>query len=185
MEQSRRRQILDYVKPLCAGLDGVTNFGDVERVLLACGEIALPGDGIDADRMFLLAVFSGQTKWVGTLGQGSRTELFLRSAGVAREEVRRLFQSLARFRADPRTPEEEIVHDAVRLEEVGAYGVSRIVVESARERRDFAEVASAIEEGAVEDFRTPRGRELARERISWMKEFASQLRREIEAFAAR
>jgi hypothetical protein len=184
MQESRQKQILDFVKPLCAGLDGMTDFGDVERVLLACSEISRGRDDVDADRLFLLAVFSGQKRRVGTFGQASRTELFLRSEGVAGEEVRRLFDSIARFRDDPRTPEEKTVHDAVRLEEVGAYGVSRIVTESARERRDLRELASAIEERAVDDFQTPRGIVLARERIAWMKGFASQLRHEVDAFAA-
>src|SRR5689334_11119190 len=109
MERSRHRQVLDYVKPLCAGLDGVTNFGDVERLLLACSEIARGSGAIDADRMFLLAVFSGQKKWVGTFGQGSRTELFLRSVGVSESEFRSLIESLARFRGDPQTAEENVV----------------------------------------------------------------------------
>jgi hypothetical protein len=184
MLESRKKEILDFVKPLCAGLDGMTNFGDVERVLLACAQITEGRSDVDEDRLFLLAVFSGQKKRVGVFGQGSRAELFLRSAGVAAEEVHRLFDSISRFREDPRTPEEKTVHDAVRLEEVGAYGVSRIVAESARERKDLRELASAIEERAVDDFQTPRGIEIGRERISWMKSFASQLRHEVEAFAA-
>ncbi|MGH9441269.1 MAG: hypothetical protein ACRD16_03230 [Thermoanaerobaculia bacterium] len=182
MEEGGRKQILDFVKPLSVGLDGVTNFGDVGRILRACSAIAGDRTDVDPDRLFLLAVFSGQEKWVGKFGHGTRTELFLASVGVPGEEFRRLVRSLGRFRSDPRGPEEEIVHDAARLEELGAYGVARIVVEGSRERMDFRELAAAIEGDARDDFRTESGRALARPRISLMREFASRLRGELEEF---
>jgi hypothetical protein len=151
-------------------------------MLRACAAVAGERKDLDADRLFLLAVFSGQEKWVGKFGHGSRTELFLASVGVPGEEFRRLLRSLARFRSDPRTPEEEIVHDAARLEELGAYGIARIVVESARERMDFRELAGAIEGEARDDFRTERGRELALPRLALMRDFAARLRREVGEF---
>lgn len=184
MDESGRRQILDYVRPLSVGLDGVTNFGDVDRILRACSAVAGGRSDVDPDRLFLLAVFSGQEKWVAKFGHGSRTELFLASVGVPGEEFRRLIRALSRFRADPRAPEEEVVHDAARLEELGAYGIARIVAEAARERMDFRELAGAIESEARDDFRTERGRELAAPRLALMREFAARLRGEVEEFAA-
>lgn len=182
MEELGRKQILDYVKPLSAGLDGVTNFGDVERMLRACSALASGRADIDSDRLFLLAVFSRQEKWLGKFGHGTRTELFLVSAGVSAEEFRWLLRSLSRFRSDPRTAEEEVVHDAARLEELGAYGIARIVAEGARERMDFRELSGAIESEARDDFRTTRGRELAFPRLALMRDFAARLRQELEEF---
>jgi hypothetical protein len=182
MDESRRKQILDYVKPLSVGLDGVTNFGDIERTLRACGEIARGRNPLDEGRLFLLAVFSGQEKWIGKFGHETRTELFLCSVGVSAQEFRRLLRSLARFRRDPETAEEEVVHDAVRLEEVGAYGIARMVAEGAHERMDFRELAAAIESEALDDFRTQRGREIARPRLALMRDFAARLREEVEEF---
>lgn len=183
MDDDQRRRVLGYVKPLAAGLDGVTNFGDVERTWRAADRIAAGRADVDGDRLFLLAVFSGQAKWVGKFGQGSRTALFLASVGVSEDEFRILRASLARFALSPATPEEECVHDARRLDEVGAYGIARLAAAGARERLDLREVAAEIEREARDDFRTPAGRALAAPRLALMREFARRLREEVDDFS--
>jgi hypothetical protein len=183
--EDERKRVLGYVKPLAAGLDGVTNFGDVERTWKAAARIAAGRSDVGEDRLFLLAVFSGQAKWVGKFGQGSRTALFLASVGVSPEEIRLLRASLARFALDPSTPEEECVHDAKRFEEVGAYGIARLAAAGARERLDLREVAAEIEREARDDFRTPAGRALAAPRLALMLEFARRLREEVDDFAGK
>ena len=184
MNDEERRRILDWVKPLAVGLDGVTNFGDVERILRAAAEIAGGRADVDPDRLFLLAVFSGQEKWVSGFAHGSRTELFLASAGVGPEEVRRLRRSLARYARAPATPEEECVHDARRLDEIGAYGIARLAAAGSRERMGLAELAAEIESEARDDFRTDAGRALAAPRLAVMREYARRLREEIAEFGS-
>jgi hypothetical protein len=181
--EDERKRVLGYVKPLAAGLDGVTNFGDVERTWRTAERIAAGRSDVSHDRLFLLAVFSGQARWVGKFGQGSRTALFLASVGVPEEEFRVLLASLARFALDPATSEEECVHDAKRLDEVGAYGIARLSAAGARERLDLPEVAAEIEREARDDFRTPAGRALAAPRLALMREFARRLREEVDDFA--
>jgi HD superfamily phosphodiesterase len=119
------------------------------------------------------------------MGHRSRTEIFLSSLGVPERTVRRLFKSLARFETEPASPEEEIVHDAVRLEAMGAYGVARGLADAYRERLDIPEMADAIDAAADAPLRTDQGRELAGPRRALMREFARRLREEHAEFGRR
>lgn len=183
MDAAARERIADYVKPLALGLDGITYYGDVERVFAATERIAAGRDDVDRDLLYLLAVFSGQEKWVSRFGHKSRTEIFLSSLGVEPRVLVRLWRGLGRFEQDPTTAEEEIVHDAVRLEELGAYGIARRLVEGYRERMDFTEMADSIDEAAASPLRTEAGRALAAPRIAAMKEFSRRLREEYREFS--
>ncbi|HEY6064769.1 MAG TPA: hypothetical protein VIY96_01345 [Thermoanaerobaculia bacterium] len=184
MERVARQRIAEYVKPLAVGLDGVTYYGDVERIVAASEKIAGDRPDVDRDLLYLLAVFSGQEKWVSRFGHKSRTEIFLSSLGAEPRKVTLLWRGLARLERDPRTPEEEVVHDAVRLEELGAYGIARRLVEGYRERMDFGEIADAIDEATAAPLRTAAGRALAEPRIAAMKEFSKRLRDEYAEFSA-
>lgn len=182
MDAGARKRIEDYVRPLAVGLDGVTNYGDVQRMVSAAEAIADGRAGLDADLVFLLAVFSGQERWVSRMGHRSRTETFLASLGVPAKKVRVLFRGLERFENAPVTPEEEVVHDAVRLESMGAYGVARGLAEAYRERLDILEMADAVERGAETPLRTEAGKRLAEPRRELMRAFARGLREEHAQF---
>jgi hypothetical protein len=184
MDASTRRKILDYVRPLAVGLDGMANYGDVERMVSAAEAVAEGTPDADQDLLFLLAVFSGQERWVSRMGHRSRTELFLASLGVRRETVRALFRALARFENAPVGPEEEAVHDALRLETLGAYGVARGLADAYRERLDILEMAHALEVAAATSLCTEKGRELAAARRERMLAFARGLRAEYAEFSS-
>ncbi len=141
MDATRRRRIEEYVRPIAVGLDGVTYFGDAERVARAAERIAGEDPSIDRDVVYLLAMFSGQSRWVSRLGQRSRTEIFLASAGIPAPAMRALFRGLPRLASGPRTAEEAVVHDALKLEALGATGIARLLLEGYRERQDFLEMA--------------------------------------------
>ena len=183
MNAEERARIADYVKPLAVGLDGVTYYGDVERVVAASERIAGARKDLDRDLLYLLAVFSGQERWVSRFGHKSRTEIFLASAGVSPRLVASLWRGLARLEAAPRTAEEEVVYDALRLEELGAYGIARRLLEGYRERMEFPEMADAIDEAAAKPLATDAGRALAVPRIAAMKEFSRRLREEYLEFS--
>ncbi len=183
MDAGARKTILDYVKPLAVGLDGVTNYGDVERVVSASEAIAGGRAGLDGDLLFLLAVFSGQEKWVSRMGHRSRTEIFLGSLGIPPKTIRRLFQALSRFETAPAGPEEEVVHDALKLESMGAYGIARSLADAYRERLEILEMAQAIEAVAAAKLRTEAGEGLAVPRRALMLQFAARLRAEHAEFA--
>jgi hypothetical protein len=184
IDSAARRRIREYVRPLAVGLDGMTNYGDVERVVSAAEAVAEGTPGVDRDLLFLLAVFSGQERWVARLGHRSRTGLFLASVGVPRATVRALFRGLARFESAPTGPEEEAVHDARCLEAMGAYGVARGLGDAYRERLDILEMAESIERAAAAPLRTEAGRRLAAPRRTLMMEFARALRAEHAEFSA-
>ncbi|HYT32515.1 MAG TPA: hypothetical protein VEO37_07980 [Thermoanaerobaculia bacterium] len=182
MDEKSRRRVLEYVKPLAVGLDGTTYSGDVERVIAASERIAAQVSAIDPDLLFLLAVFSGQDRWVQRMGHASRTELFLSSLGVAGATIRALFRGLSRLRSGPSTPEEEVIHDAIALDEMGAHGIVRQLLDGYRERLELLEMADGIERAADRVLRTASGESLARPRRQTMKEFARRLREEYAEF---
>jgi hypothetical protein len=183
MEPEARRKVEEYVRPLAVGLDGVTNYGDVERMVSAAESIAQGESGLDLDLLFLLAAFSGQEKWVSRMGHKSRTEMYLSSLGVAPRTVQRLFRGLTRFETEPATREEEIVHDAVLLDAMGAYGIAHGLADAYRERMSILEMADAIETAAEAPLRTEAGKRLAAPRREVMRAFAGQLRAEHTEFA--
>jgi len=175
VDEGNRRRIEEYVRPLAAGLDGVTQFGDTRRIVAACEKIAGGRRDLDRELLYLLAVFSGQERWVSRMGHRSRTEMFLTSLGISGRKIQALFRGLTRLEARPATPEEEVAHDAVKLDEMGARGIARRLLEGRREGLDFLETAAAIEEAARAPLRTEAGEALARGRRRIMLDFARQL----------
>jgi hypothetical protein len=190
LDAAARGRILDFVRPLSVGIDGVTNFGFVER-RLRITESLLEGvrrvDGaaeVDEDRLFLITAFAGLPA-ARRISPDSREDLLLRSLGVPFEEVRILVSSMNTFEADPRSPEEKIVHDAILLESVGAYGVTQLLVAGARERMTLAEMAQEILEKMVSvRFVTQAGKSLAADRIAFATLFARKLAEEAREFEA-
>jgi hypothetical protein len=190
LDAAARERILEFVRPLSVGIDGVTNFGFVER-RLKISEILLEGeegrDGrghVDKDRLFLLAAFAGLPS-ARRITPDSREELLLRSLHIPFEEISSLVSSLRRLGADPRSPEEKLVHDAMLLESVGAYGVTQVLVAGARERMTLAEMAQEIlEKMASTRFVTPAGKRLAADRIAFATLFARKLAEEAREFGA-
>lgn len=191
LDSATKARILDFVRPLSVRLDGVTNFGFVERRIRISenllegeeGKGGAPGRAeADPARLFLLAAFAGLPS-ARRITRDSREELLLRSVSLSFEEISSLSLSLSRVESSPRTPEERIVHDAMLLESVGAYGVTQILVAGVRERMTLAEMADEID--ATMDaarFVTETGRRLAAERVAYAKDFAARLRAEAAEF---
>jgi hypothetical protein len=190
LDSASKARILDFVRPLSVGLDGMTNYGFVERRIRISdfleGEEGRGGaagaGGVDPARLFLVAAFAGLSS-ARRITPDSREDLLLRSLRLPLEEIRILVSSLSRIESDPHTPEERIVHDAMLLESVGAYGVTQILVAGARERMTLAEMADAIDAKMdAARFATEAGRRLAWERIAYAKAFAAKLRAESAEF---
>jgi hypothetical protein len=108
--------------------------------------------------------------------------MFLASLGVPSRTVRALFRGLSRLESAPATAEEEIAHDAVKLDGMGARGIARAVMEGRREGLGFLEMAAAIQEAAGAPLRTEAGEALAAGRRRTMLDFARKLALEEEEF---
>ena len=191
LDAAARARILDFVRPLSVGLDGMTNFGFVER-RMKISEILLEGEegagtsgrrGVDRDRLFLLAAFAGLPS-ARRITPDSREDLLLRSLRIPLEEISSLVSSLSNASSpEPRTPEERIVHDAMLLESVGAYGVTQLLVSGSRERQTLSEMAQEIAgRMAAARFATEAGRRLAAERVDFAALFARKLAEEAAEF---
>lgn len=191
LDAAARKQILDFVRPLSVGLDGVTNFGFVEKRLKISdflegeeGSGSSGAAGVDSPRLFLLAAFAGLPS-ARRISPDSREDLLLRSLQIPFEEIRILASSLSRIESDPKSPEEKIVHDAMLLESVGAYGVTQLLVAGARERMTLAEMAREIAEKMMAArFTTEAGRCLAADRVAFATLFAQKLAEEASEFEA-
>jgi len=190
LDSASKARVLDFVRPLSVGLDGMTNFGFVERRVRISdfleGEEGKAGardcGEADPNRLFLLAAFAGLPA-ARRITRDSREELLLRSVSLSFEEISSLSLSLSRLGSKPETFEEKIVHDAMLLESVGAYGVTQILVAGARERMTLAEMADEIDARMdAARFATAAGGRLASERIAFAKEFAAKLRAEAAEF---
>jgi hypothetical protein len=188
LDAAARERILDFVRPLSVGIDGVTNFGFVERRLKISEDLLERGRGTgdtaaaNSDRLFLLCMFAGLPT-ARRITPDSREDLLLRSLRIPFEEIRILVSSLSRIESDPETPEERIVHDAMLLESVGAYGVTQLLVAGVRERMTPAEMAREIaEKMSAARFATEAGRRLAADRVAFATLFARKLAEEAGEF---
>jgi hypothetical protein len=190
LDDAARAQILDFVRPLSVGLDGVTNFGFVERRLKISEDFFERGRGTgdtaaaNSDRLFLLCMFAGLPT-ARRIAHDSREDLLLRSLRIPLEEISSLVFSLRKVASDPQSPEERIVHDAMLLESVGAYGVTQLLVSGARERMTLTEMAREIAgKMAAAHFATEAGRRLATDRVAFATLFAQKLAEEATEFEA-
>ena len=187
LDPRSKKQILEFVRPLSVSLDGMTEFGFVERRLAIVERLlhttlaGEPGLAVDEGHLFLVACFVRVAR--GRLSNGGRTDLLLGSVGVPPGELRLLQRSLARVESEPSTLEEKLVHDALLLETVGAYGVTEALVSGTKERMTLLELAEEIDSRmSGVTFTTPAARELARDRIEFARTFARRLADEAREF---
>ncbi len=193
LDAKARERILDFVRPLSVSLDGMTNFGFVDRRLRISKSLLESEDGrgdpagysgASPARLFLLAAFAGLPS-ARRITADSREDLLLRSLRIPPDEISSLVSSLKKLENDPQTPEEKIVHDAMLLESVGAYGVTQLLVAGVRERMTLGEMAREIaEKMATVRFATETGDRFANDRVAFAALFAKKLAEESAEFEA-
>lgn len=179
-----RARVEEYVRPLHTELDGVETFSRVGRLEDRLEDLAR-GVEHDAQRLELLVLFHGVVDRLGSLASGGRWQLFLRGLGLEAAEVARLRGGLERFADQPRTVEEELLHDAVLLERSGIEALLSRLLQAGRKRLPLERALTQLDAGPEPGrFRTARGRELAAARYQaaqdWLEELAQRVARERE-----
>jgi hypothetical protein len=110
-----------------------------------------------------------------------QTIAFLKNLGWKDAEIQELFRSLERHLESPETVEEEIVHDANKVEILGAFGVAKAFTMGALLGQSYEETVDCFEHKALGRvvFRTPLGKQLAEEGRAYALEFLKRLRCEL------
>ena len=181
LDEECRRQIESWLRPLYVELDGVDTFGVVGRrshlVESLLEEGLLDGGSIDEQYLELLLLYHGTAQRIGSTDPGGRWWLFLKGLGLSDAKLRRLAVGLSRWREAPRGGEEEALHDAVLLEEVGVGACARRLWWAGRKRVAFERSLTALDAGPVpERFKTSRGRDLAASRSQAARAWLEELR---------
>jgi hypothetical protein len=177
-----RRRIEQLVKPLYAGLDGVQTFDRVDRLRSRLGDLRKDWEGVqvDGDLLELLLLLHGAVDRLGSLGAGGRLDLFLRGLDLPEDLGRRARSGLARFREDPRGPEEELLHDALLLESAGILAAVERLMAAGKKRTALARAVGQLDPGPpAERYRTPRGAALGAGRRQEAVEWIADLRRKV------
>lgn len=176
-----------FVRPLYAGLDGVQTFDRVGRLARHVADIADiastgPPGTVDAALLELLLLLHGAADRLGSLAPGGRLDLFLRGLGLADELVRSARSALGRFREDPRSPEERLLHDALLLDAAGVAAVVERLMAAGKKRAPLARAVAQLDPGPPpERYRTPGGAALGAERRKAAEAWIADLRARLAA----
>ncbi len=173
----------DFTRPYYAARDIAHNFDHIERIIRRLDQLSKSASPSPRrDLLCFLACFHG-------LGARLRedetfrnqTIAFLKNLGWTEAEIPELFQSLERHLDSPETIEEEIVHDANKIEILGAFGVAKAFTMGAILGQSYEATADYFEYKALGKtiFRTPVARQLAEEGQTYALEFLKRLRHEL------
>jgi uncharacterized protein len=183
MMQEQIKPYKEFVRPHYANRDVAHSFRHIERII---SRLDMLSEGMSSpprrDRLHFLACFHG-------LGARLRddekfreqTTFFLQDLGWTLAEAQELFRSLERHLESPETVEEEIVHDANKVEILGAFGIAKAFTMGGILGQSYEETADYFEHQSLGKtvFRTPTGRRLAEEGRAYVLEFLTRLRREL------
>ena len=82
---------------------------------------------------------------------------------------------------NPQTVEEAIVHDANYIELLGAFGIAKAFTTGGARKQTYQKTADIFEYQYLDKvaFLTPMGKQIAKEKRAYTKEFLNQLRSEL------
>lgn len=146
MDASTRARVETFIKPLYQDLDGVSRFGDLERIE-KIARILHQTDSAEEEHHFtLMILFHGLDRWLRKMGSVSRACLVI-GEPVSESDLRQVSESLRRLDA-PATPAERALAAAILIDAAGARGLALRMSHARRE-------GTALEEIAREEVDTP------------------------------
>ena len=172
-----------FVRPFYASRDAAHNFRHIERIIDRLGMLA---EGISPpprpDRLYFLACFHGLGKRIASdTNFRDQSIAFLNGLGWTEAEIQELFAGLARHLTAPETVEEAIVHDANKIETLGAFGIAKAFTVGGALGQTYEQTAEFFEHQSLAEaeFRTPAGRRMAEEGRKYALDFLARLRSEL------
>lgn len=175
-----RQRVEQFVRPLYTELDGVQTFDRVERLRRHVGTLREGGPAIDEELLELLTLLHGAVDRLGSLAPGGRLDLFLRGLDLPEDLIRRARTGLGRFREDPRSAEEELLHDALLLESAGVAAAAERLMAAGKKRLPLPKALAQLDPGpAAERYKTSCGAVLGGERRREAQEWIEALRRKV------
>lgn len=174
---------IEFIRPYYADRDAAHDLRHIERII---SRLDMLSEDVSPaprrDRLHFLACFHGLGARLRDDEQfREQTTAFLHELGWTHIEIQELFQSLDRHLESPETVEEEIVHDANKVEILGAFGVAKAFTVGGMLGQSYEETADYFEYRTLGKtvFRTPTGKRLAEEGRAYALEFLKCLRREL------
>jgi hypothetical protein len=163
-----RSRLESFLKPLYQGVDGVSRWDEVERI----AAIAHTIDSRDDDSLELLLLFHGLGRWLGKVGNVSRTML---AAGVHEDLLRRTAASIRRLDA-PEGEIERTVAAAILIDRSGVRGLAERFAAARREGHSVVDVVrEALAESWVPDWVPAAARQLLERRLDARRAFCAAI----------
>jgi hypothetical protein len=137
VQPPERARLESFVKPLYQDLDGLSRYGDMERVAAIARRLYSPADPEDIRQFEWMILLHGLTSWLGRVGNLSRMAL---ATGIAETELRGAAAALQGL-ATPADPAVVAIASALRIDEAGLRGLTASIAAARREGRSILDLA--------------------------------------------
>jgi len=164
------KRLAKFVKPLYAKKDEMHNFSHILRIKRKVAFLRKGYKNLDGDLLLLLIYFHGIKKWV------RKNKKKVLEMGFSKKQIERLIKK----NHSPKNSEEKIVFDANMLENVGRFGIKKmLILEKAYGQTRKDTIALAKKFLSEYKFYTPIGKRLGKKGIKIRKKW---LKKEIKRY---
>ena len=162
-------QLEAQVAPLYEGKDPGHDYSHIRDLFRSVVQL-IEGESVDSEFLTLLCLFHGL--WDDT--RRPQTEAILRANGYTDDQIEQIYRSIFAV-ADgcPNRIEEALVHDANRLERLGAHGIARTLRIAGFRGQDLDTTLMHLHRNleTTKQMFTRRGQEIAAERRQIVKQY--------------